>query len=89
MLNAELPERFAFDVSFQSAISNQQSAISNQHFKDTRGEDIDHDFTERTTFIVTPDGKIAATLSSADDKVTPAQHDEKSLAVVQDLKGAK
>jgi hypothetical protein len=41
----------------------------------------------RTTFVVTPDGKIAATLSSADDKVTPAQHDEKSLAVVQDLKG--
>jgi len=42
----------------------------------------------RTTFVVTPDGKIAATLSSADDKITPAQHVEKSLAVVQDLKGA-
>ena len=77
------------NASRSTSLFNQQSAIDNQHFKDTRGEDIDHDFTERTTFIVTPDGKIAATLSSADDKVTPAQHDEKSLAVVQDLKGAK
>lgn len=57
--------------------------------KDTRGEEIDHDFTERTTFVVTPDGKIAATLSSADDKITPAQHVEKSLAAVQELKGSK
>ncbi|MGZ5857604.1 MAG: peroxiredoxin, partial [Burkholderiaceae bacterium] len=30
--------------------------------KDTRGVDIDHGFAERTTFIVTPDGKIAATV---------------------------
>jgi peroxiredoxin Q/BCP len=57
--------------------------------KDTRGEDIDHDFTERTTFVVTPDHKIAATLSSADDKITPAEHVEKSLAVVQQLAGSK
>jgi peroxiredoxin Q/BCP len=57
--------------------------------KDTRGDDIDHDFTERTTFVVTADGKIAATLSSTDDKITPAQHVEKSLAAVQDLKGSK
>src|SRR4029450_1765755 len=56
--------------------------------KDTRGEDIDHDFTERTTFVVTPDHKIAATLSSADDKITPAQHVQKSLAAVQELKGS-
>jgi thioredoxin-dependent peroxiredoxin len=51
--------------------------------------EIDHDFTERTTFVVTPDGKIAATLSSADGKTTPAQHVEKSLAAVQELKGSK
>ena len=57
--------------------------------KDTRGQDIDHDFIERTTFVVTPDGRIAATLSSADDKITPAQHVEKSLAAVQELKGSK
>jgi peroxiredoxin len=57
--------------------------------KDTRGQDIDHDFIERTTFVVTPDGKIAATLSSADDKITPAQHVEKALAAVQSLKTSK
>ena len=57
--------------------------------KDTRGEAIDHDFIERTTFVVTHDGKIAATLSSADDKITPAQHVEKALAAVQELKGSK
>jgi peroxiredoxin len=57
--------------------------------KDTRGVEIDHDFTERTTFVVTPDQKIAATLSSADDKISPAEHVEKSLAVVQQLAGGK
>ena len=39
--------------------------------KDSRGQDIDHDFTERTTFVVGPDHKILATLSSADDKNQP------------------
>jgi thioredoxin-dependent peroxiredoxin len=53
--------------------------------KDTRGEEIDHDFTERTTFVITPDYKVAATLSSADDKISPAEHVEKSLAVVKQL----
>jgi len=53
--------------------------------KDTRGDAIDHELTERTTFVVTKDGKIAATLSSADDKITPAQHVEKALAAVQQL----
>jgi len=57
--------------------------------KDTRGVDIDHDFTERTTFVVTRDDKIAATLSTADDKINPAEHVEKSLAVVKQLAGAR
>jgi thioredoxin-dependent peroxiredoxin len=57
--------------------------------KDSRGVEIDHDFTERTTFVVTPDGKIAATLSSAEDKISPAAHVEKSLAVVQQIAAAK
>jgi peroxiredoxin len=51
--------------------------------------DIDHEFTERTTFVVTRDNKIAATLSSADDKINPAEHVEKSLAVVKQLAGAR
>jgi peroxiredoxin Q/BCP len=57
--------------------------------KDSRGQEIDHEFTERTTFVITPDYKIAATLSSADDKISPAEHVEKSLAVVQRLAAAK
>jgi len=57
--------------------------------KDSRGVEIDHDFTERTTFVVTPDGKIADVFSTADDKVSPADHVAKSLAAVQSLAGHK
>jgi thioredoxin-dependent peroxiredoxin len=53
--------------------------------KDSRGVEIDHDFTERTTFVVATDGKIAATFSTADEKISPAAHVEKSLAAVQQL----
>lgn len=55
-------------------------------FKDTRGVEIDHAFTERTTFVISPDSKIVATLSSADDKIAPADHAGKSLAVVTEMK---
>jgi peroxiredoxin len=51
--------------------------------KDTRGEVIEHDLIERVTFVVMPDGKIAATFSSAEDKITPAQHVEKALETVK------
>ena len=57
--------------------------------KDSRGEMVDHELTERTTFVVTPDYKIAATLSTADDKINPADHVAKSLAVVQQLAASK
>src|SRR5712691_7264623 len=53
--------------------------------KDSRGLEIDHAFTERTTFIVMPDGKIAAVFSTNDDKINPADHVAKSLAAVQQL----
>src|SRR6185436_14982649 len=36
--------------------------------KDTRGMEIDHAFTERTTFVIAPDSRIAAVFLSADDK---------------------
>jgi thioredoxin-dependent peroxiredoxin len=57
--------------------------------KDTRGAAIDHVFIERTTFVVQADDTIAATLSSADDKISPAEHVEKALAVVSGLAGRK
>jgi thioredoxin-dependent peroxiredoxin len=60
-----------------------------QGMKDSRGVEIDHDFTERTTFVLTPEGKIAAVFSTADDKISPADHVQKSLAAVQQLAGHK
>ena len=53
--------------------------------KNTRGDEIDHGFAERTTFIVTPDGKVAATVGGE----KPADNVEKSLAIVQGLAGGK
>lgn len=53
--------------------------------KDTRGVEIGHAFAERTTFIVTPDGKIAATIGG----LAPAQNVDKALEAVQQLTGAK
>jgi len=49
--------------------------------KDTRGVDIDHGFTERTTFIVTPDGKVAATIGG----VSPEENVAQALKAVKDL----
>jgi len=53
--------------------------------KDTRGQPIDHAFTERTTFVIAPGGKISAVFSSADDKIAPSDHAVKSLAAAQKL----
>ncbi len=54
-------------------------------FKNTRGDAIDHGFAERTTFVVTPDGKVAATVGG----MKPADNVEKSLEIVQQLKEGK
>jgi peroxiredoxin len=53
--------------------------------KDTRGAEIDHGLAERTTFIVTPDGRITATLGG----LAPAANVDKALEVVQKLAAAK
>ena len=50
-------------------------------FKDTRGVDIDHGFAERTTFIVTSDGKIAETIGG----ISPMENVHKSLEAVMRL----
>jgi peroxiredoxin len=49
--------------------------------KDSRGIEIGHGFAERTTFIVTPNGKIAATVGG----VSPVENVTKSLEIVQQL----
>ncbi len=48
--------------------------------KDSRGVEIGHDFAERVTFIVTPDGAIAATIGG----VSPMENVQKSLEAVKD-----
>lgn len=48
---------------------------------DTRGVEIDHGFAERTTFIVTQDGKIAETIGG----ISPMENVQKSLEAVQRL----
>ena len=49
--------------------------------KDTRGQEIDHGFAERTTFVVGTDGKIVATVGG----VTPQENVEQTLATVENL----
>jgi peroxiredoxin Q/BCP len=58
--------------------------------KDSRGEALSGTLTkDRNTYVITPDNKIVAVLSTEGDKLAPADHAEKSLAVVESLKAAK
>lgn len=50
--------------------------------KDTTGAEVDHGLAERTTFVVTPDGKIAATIGG----LTPTENVMKALEAVQHIK---
>ena len=50
-------------------------------FPDTRGVTIDHGFAERTTFVVTSDGKISHVIGG----VSPLENVQKSLEAVQGL----
>jgi peroxiredoxin Q/BCP len=53
---------------------------------DTHGKEITHGFAERATFVITPDGKIAATVGG----LKPKENVAKALEIVQQLKaGAK
>lgn len=53
--------------------------------KDVRGEQVTHGFIPRTTFVINKNGKIVAVFSSETDHITPAEHVEKSLAIVKEL----
>jgi thioredoxin-dependent peroxiredoxin len=52
---------------------------------DVKGDAVDHDLIERETFVIGKDGKIVATFSSNEDHLSPDQHVEKSLEIVQKL----
>jgi len=62
---------------------NLSSSSAKPGMKDVRGVDINHDFIERVTFVIGAHHKVLATLSSKTDNLSPAQHVEKALAVVQ------
>ena len=49
--------------------------------KDSRGQDITHGFAERTTFLVTPDGKIAASIGGLKAK----ENVDKTLELIRQL----
>ena len=53
--------------------------------KDSRGVEIGHGFAERTTFVVTPDGKVAATIGG----MTPSANVDKALEAVQQVAAKK
>ena len=55
--------------------------------KDSKGNEIGHGFAERVTFIVTPDGKVAATVGGPG--VKPTENVEQALAAVQKLAAKK
>jgi peroxiredoxin len=72
----------ASDASGSIAKSYDLSVKNVAGIKDTKGNEVDHGFAERTTFVVTSDGKIAATIGG----VTPTENVMKALETVQQLK---
>jgi peroxiredoxin len=54
-------------------------------FKDSRGVELDHGFAERTTFVVTPDGRIAATIGG----MKPTDNVDAALAAVNRIKAGR
>ncbi len=47
-----------------------------------RGVEIGHGFIERVTYVIGKDHKVIAVMSSKEDKLSPDQHVDKSLAIV-------
>jgi thioredoxin-dependent peroxiredoxin len=62
--------------SYELKVSPPQSG-----FKDTRGVEINHGFAERTTFIVTPNGTVAATIGG----VAPTANVDAALRAIEGL----
>lgn len=66
----------AYDLAIREAVPGKT---------DSRGAEINHGFAERTTFVVTPDGKIAATVGG----LKPEENVQKALEIVQQLAAKK
>ena len=77
----------ASDESLKIAQSyNLQTTPGKAGAKDVRGVEIGHGFIERVTYVIGKDHKVLAVMSSKDDKLSPDQHVDKSLAIVQQIK---
>jgi peroxiredoxin Q/BCP len=70
-----------------SIVKSYQLKVQNaaEPVKDSRGVTIDHGFAERTTFVVTPDGKIHSVIGG----MAPTANVEAALKSVQELGKAK
>ncbi|MAT50081.1 MAG: peroxiredoxin [Porticoccaceae bacterium] len=68
----------AYGVGINATYKDQPVA----QLKNSRGEMIGHDMTDRTTFVVAPDGRIAATIAN----VSPKENVERALEVVEGLR---
>jgi peroxiredoxin len=53
--------------------------------KDSRGKEIDHDFAERTTFVVGSDGRVVGVVGG----VSPTENVDKALSIVQGLAASR
>ncbi|HKU15396.1 MAG TPA: peroxiredoxin [Steroidobacteraceae bacterium] len=72
----------ASDASGSIAKSYELNVKQVAGLKDTKGNEVSHGLAERTTFVVRPDGKIAATIGG----VKPDENVMKALETVQQLK---
>jgi peroxiredoxin Q/BCP len=72
----------ASDPDGKIAKSYDLKIMEREGMKDTRGQDLKHGFAERTTFVITSDGRIAATVGG----VNPKDNVTQSLEIVQKLK---
>lgn len=67
-------------ASYQLKVSEKREGAKN-----LKGDALDHGFAERTTFVITKDGKIAETIGS----MKPAENVMKALEAVQNIAGKK
>ena len=75
-------EKAEIAKSYDLKITSEFNGKSVLTMKDSRGVEIGHAAAERTTFIVTPDGKVVETIGS----VAPKDNVMKALAAVEQLK---
>ncbi len=57
-----------------------QSAVT-----DVRGDEVNHGFIPRTTFVINKQGIIVAVFSSKKDRISPDQHVKKALSIVKNM----